>query len=117
MPTIPYAQPPVIHQESGNFSDIPVPHRLSVDELTKLKENSQSVGNFACNLTRRLYPELFGPDNLRKKFNYRGEKKTELDPQRKTYLQRYILYFFPEVRDNKAWQRKVINPINEVLRR
>ena len=93
MPSIPYAQPPVLHQESGNFSDIHVPHRLTVDELTKLKENSQSVGIFACNLSSRLYPELFGPDNLGKKFNNCGEKKTELEIQKNLPSEIYSLFF------------------------
>ena len=116
---LPFTQTPLSAYECDNFSDIPLPYRLTVDELTKIKANSQQrISNFAQNLTRRLFPELFGPDCLRRKFNYRGDAgKSELDQQRKTYMQRYILYFHPEINDVKSWQKRVITPVNELLRR
>ena len=103
---------------SDDFSDIPVPHRLTVDDLQKMKAHSTSVNTFATRVLVRLYPELFLEDKLRRKYNYYGfrNQKQELDRQRKTYLQRYILYMHPEVREEKAYQEKVVNAINEFLR-
>ena len=93
---LPFTQTPLSAYEGDNFSDIPLPYRLTVDELTKIKANSQQrISNFAQNFTRRLFPELFGPDCLRRKFNYRGDAgKSELD-QQKENLHAEIHSVFP----------------------
>lgn len=40
-----------------------------------------------------------------------------LDHQRKTYLKRYVLFFYPHVSEAKNYHENVINPVNEILRR
>ena len=47
------------------FSDVPSNYRLTFDELEYLRTHSSGVGNFALALTRKLFPELGGPGNLR----------------------------------------------------
>ena len=82
---------PDVSLNDDGFQDIPVPHRLSVEELYKIKSHANSFKISASQLTRRLLPELFGPDNLRFKYSYNGfrNEKAELDRERKCYLQRY----------------------------
>ena len=41
----------------------------------------------------------------------------ELERQRKPYFQRYVLCMHPELRDPKAYQDRVVCPVNEYLRR
>ena len=110
---------PDVSLNDDDFQDIPVPHRLSVEELYKIKSHANSFKIFASQLTRRLLPEPFGPDNLRFKYSYNGfrNEKAELDRERKCYLQRYIIYFHPEMRNTNVYQKTVINAVNECLRR
>ena len=119
--TTSYTPVPRLHvaSDGDEFQDIPAPHRLSTEQLFKIQAHSRSVGILATKLISRLYPELFGDDNLRKKYNYNGYRgeKMELDRQRKTYFQRYILFLHPELQDSKAFQSRVVNPVNEFLRR
>ena len=111
-----YRRVPRLHvaSDGDEFQDIPAPHRLSTEQLYKIQAHSRSVGILATKLISRLYPELFGDNNLHKKYNYHGYRgeKMELDRQRKTYFQRYIL-----LQDSKAFQSRVVNPVNEFLRR
>ena len=104
---------------NDEFKDIPVPHRLTVDQLYKGRANSRSLNTFITRLIIRLYPELFGEDKLRRKYNYYGvqDQKMELERQRKPYFQRYVLCMHPELRDPKAYQDRVVCPVNEYLRR
>ena len=101
------------------FCDIPSQFRIPFEELNQLKVHSYSTGHFAGKLVKRLFPELFGPDHQRLRFSYNGIKygKQELDRTRKGYLQRYILFFFPNLNEYKPYKMNVIDPINEVLRR
>jgi hypothetical protein len=51
-------------------------------------------------LVNRLFPELFAPDHLRTTYSYHGQgkiNKSKLDPIRKGYVQRYVLYFHPKI--------------------
>ncbi|XP_033758185.1 BEN domain-containing protein 3-like [Pecten maximus] len=102
------------------FLDIPVQWRFSLIELKQINLHSTGPGNFAKNICIKLYPELFGPDNLRYQYSFFGGgplQKKELDHVRKSYLARYVLYFHPDVKDADMWKSKVVPKINEYLRR
>ena len=101
------------------FSDIPLPYRIPADVLLRKKCEAQSIGNFASALTVLLFPELFTEENLRFKYNYNGVRhgKETLDLHRKSYLKRYMLYFYPHLSDMKAYHCSVIDSVNEILRR
>jgi hypothetical protein len=110
-------QPPT---DSNPFCDIPEPYHISLEELIKVDKAAFNAGNFSCKLVNRLFPELFGPDHLRTKYSYHGQGKTnkfELDPIRKGYIQRYVLYLHPDVKHPKFYQNIVVVKINEMLRR
>ena len=110
-------QPPT---DSNPFCDIPEPDHISLEELIKVDKAAFNAGNFSCKLVNRLFPELFGPDHLRTRYSYHGQgkvNKSELDPIRKGYIQRYVLYFHPDVKDPKFYQNIVVVKINEMLRR
>ena len=114
--------PSVTHLETSTedvFNDIPHPSRMSIEQLQKIKRESNSIGNLAALLTVRLFPELFTSENLRFRYNYNGVRyqKEPLDAQRKRYLQRYMLYFFPQLSDPKSYHSNVVDPVNEILRR
>ena len=75
-------QPPT---DSNPFCDIPEPYHISLQELIKVDKAAFNVGNFSCKLVNRLFPELFGPDHLRTRYSYHGQRKinkSELDPIR-----------------------------------
>ena len=62
-----------------------------------------------------LFPERFGPDNLRYSYSYNGSyfyRKKALDPSRLRILKRYLLYFYPELKDSALYQRTVIDSAN-----
>ena len=101
------------------FNDLPTHCRIPAEDIIKMRRHSKSVGNFAALLTMRLFPELFTQDNLRFKFNYNGNghSKEPLESQRRSYLQRYMLYFFPHLSNPKAYHDSVIDYVNEILRR
>jgi hypothetical protein len=68
-------------------------------------------------LVNRLFPEFFAPDHLRTTYSYHGQgkiNKSELDPMRNGYVQRYVLYFHPDVKDPKFYQDMVVSKINEM---
>ena len=90
---------------------------MTLYELTRLDKAAFNASNFACKLVNRLFPELFGPDHLRTTYSYHGQgkiNKSELDPIRKGYVQRYVLYFHPDVKDPKFYQNMVVSKINEM---
>lgn len=65
---------------------IPEEFQLEDSYLRKTLRESRNSGNFAVNLTRRLFPELFGEGQLRFEYNWYGggkHTKKELDPVRK----------------------------------
>ena len=101
------------------FHDIPAHCRISSEKLLQMKTSANSIGNFATFLCARLYPELFTADNLRLKYNYYGQRaqKEPLEQQRRTILERYLLYFYPQLNDPRVFHLNVVNPINEFLRR
>ena len=115
----PQPQQPQPPTDSNPFCDIPEPYHILLEELIKVDKAAFNAGNFSCKLVNRLFPELFGPDHLRTKYSYHGQGKTnkfELDPIRKGYIQRYVLYLHPDVKDPKFYQNIVVVKINEMLR-
>ena len=47
-------------------------HSMSMEKLRLLVASASSRGNFACRIVENLFPELFGPDNLRYSYSYNG---------------------------------------------
>jgi hypothetical protein len=87
------------------FFDIPEPHRLSLCELQRLKHHSHNPGHLGILLTKRLFPELFRPDYLRREYSYFGAGKLNKTPrsaEKKTYLQRYLIVGYYKLR-NVRW--------------
>ncbi|XP_022298204.1 uncharacterized protein LOC111107333 [Crassostrea virginica] len=79
-----------------------------------------NTGNFAVNISRRLWPELFGEGDLRFQYNWYGggiHNKKELDPVRKSVVRKYVCFFYPEVASEDAWRERIVSRINESLRR
>ncbi|KAJ8317119.1 hypothetical protein KUTeg_005023 [Tegillarca granosa] len=104
----------------SEFANIPAPYRLDPSVVNRIKTQSSGPGNFAKNLTEKLFPELFDENLRRLNYSFFGggiRNKTELDPQRKTFLQQYVLHFFPEVKPPEVWKDRVVPKINEALRR
>ena len=119
------AEPPLPHVQPDSrscideFSDIPVHCRIPTEKLLQMKTAATSIGNFACFLTVRLFPELFTAENARFRYNFNGHRanKEPLDHVRKQYLQRYLLFFYPHLSDPKIYHENVVDPVNEYLRR
>ncbi|XP_033724496.1 flocculation protein FLO11-like, partial [Pecten maximus] len=110
---------PVVMDEDP-FVDIPLPYRLDVATLRRIHAHSSNPGNYARNLVEKIYPELFQEDSQRLNYSYFGGgvlSKKELDPSRKVFLERYVLYLHPELKDNLLWKDRIVPKINECLRR
>lgn len=102
------------------YNDLPEPYRYDVKTLLDLKMNSVSPGNFAKRLCMRIWPELYGPDNLRLKYSYYGGGplgKIAMDDRRKCYLRKYVIQFFPHCAVDGVWKGTIVSKINESLRR
>ena len=101
-------------------SGIPEEYAISEPELRSMVRDSRNGGNFAVNLTRKLWPELFGEGNLRFNYNWYGGgqlNKQEMDPVRKEVCRKYVCYFFPEFKVEDSWRERIVSKINECLRR
>ena len=77
-----------VPEETGGLYDenIPPEYVLSADVLQDMNNESNGAGNFAAHLTRKFFPELFGPGNLSFMYNWfcNGKlKKCALDSVRK----------------------------------
>ncbi|OWF52973.1 BEN domain-containing protein 3 [Mizuhopecten yessoensis] len=106
--------------EETTFLDIPAQYRFPVSEIRKIHAHSTGSGNFAKNIVVKIFPELFTSCNVRLGYSYFGGgvlAKKELDPVRKTYLERYVLFFHPELRDQNIWKYSIVPKVNEFLRR
>ena len=82
------------------FYDIPDVYRISENDLNIAMYSTNSPGMLATNLLRLIFPELFNADNMRVYYSYFGGgklKKISLDQQRKSYLKRYLVTFYPDV--------------------
>ncbi|KAK3101346.1 hypothetical protein FSP39_002872 [Pinctada imbricata] len=100
-------------------TEIPEKYRTDMETLKDIERNAkQNPGNFALKLTQRFFPELFGPDCLRKKFNWYGSlNKKRLDPVRCNVIRHYVSIFYPEINDENIFKRTVVLGVNEGLRR
>ena len=70
--------------------------------------------------SKQAVSRFFGPDHLRTTYSYHDQgkiNKSKLDAIRKGYVQRYVLYFQPDVKDPKFYQNMVVSKINKMLRR
>jgi hypothetical protein len=103
-----------------SFEDIPEEYQITESMLRDIQQDSRNAGNFAVNLTKKLWPELFGEGNLRWMYNWYGggkHNKQELDKVRKIVLKKYVCYFYPEFKPEDAWRERIVMRINESLRR
>ncbi|XP_060570938.1 uncharacterized protein LOC132729236 [Ruditapes philippinarum] len=93
---------------------------INEEELRQVHRDSNNAGHFAALLVKKLFPELYGPTNLRLNYNWYGggqKKKYELDASRKEVIKRYVTFFHPEVCDSDVWRDRVVPKVNESLRR
>ena len=106
-----------ITSDQATIEDIPQELAIDRARLKALKHEANSAGHFACLLLPEVFPELFGPGNLRTAYNWGGNRHTgkqELDKTKKNVIEKYTKFMFPE--SVKSWQ-PVVNSINERLRR
>ncbi|XP_062592664.1 uncharacterized protein LOC134254135 [Saccostrea cucullata] len=99
---------------------IPEEFQIPDAELREILRDSRNSGNFAVNLCRKLFPELYGEGNLRFDYNWFGGGKLgkkELDPRRKSVIKRYVCFFYPELQSEENWRERIVTKINESLRR
>ena len=100
--------------------EIPEEYEMEDSELRRIMRDSRNAGNFAVNISRRLWPELFGEGDLRFQYNWYGGRihnKKELDPVRKSVVKKYVCVFYPEVASEDTWRERIVSRINESLRR
>lgn len=110
-------EPPPIED---NIENIPEKYCIPDEELTEMNRECKSAGNFGGHLVKLLFPELFGPNNLKFFYNWNGGgklMKKELDQTRKMVIRKYVTHFHPSVRAPEAWRNQVVPKINELLRR
>lgn len=109
------------HQPSTMASDhqtvVPQSEYLSDELVRSMFLESKGSGHFACKLVEVLFPELFGPENLRFKYKWNSTHgKLELESSKKEVVKRYLAFFFPETQNTTAWPM-LAGRINERLRR
>ena len=105
---------------SIDTENIPPEYSITTESLRNIRQSASGAGNFGLKLVKKLFPELFGPENLRFQYNWYGggqNNKKRLDPQRTEIIRGYIMLFYPEVRDSDMFKRTVVNSVNEGLRR
>ena len=88
---------------------IPEEYTISEPELRSMVRESRNGGNFAVNLTWKLWPELFGEGNLCFNYNWYGGgqlNKQKMDPVRKEVCKKYVCYFFPEFKVEESWKER-----------
>lgn len=71
---------PVAVSTTLSLDDIPEEYAIGVDKMRQIVRDSRNAGNFAVNLCRKLWPELYGKHN-----------KQELDRVRKGVV-KYVLF-------------------------
>ena len=111
---------PTTTDEVTSSQDLPTDGPLSEDDVRRIHMEANNAGHFACILTMRLFPELFGPTNLRVLYNWNGNghrNKKELDPVRKAMIYRYVCHFFPEMKPQQQFDMCIASKVNERLRR
>ncbi|XP_053388739.1 BEN domain-containing protein 3-like [Mercenaria mercenaria] len=107
-------------EHSISLQSVPSEYSISEEELASIKRDSKGAGNFGAQLVKRLFPELFGPTNLRHQYNWFGggvKSKQELCPERKSVVKQYVTFYYPELVDAEQWRDRVVPKINELLRR
>ena len=111
---------PVDLTDSAGLDGIPEMYHIPANQLSSLESRTKGPGNYAAHITKLLFPELFGVDNLRFWYNWFGggkHGKLELDPARREVIKRYTHYYFPSARREETWRSEVVPKINELLRR
>ena len=111
---------PVDLTDSAGLDGIPEMYHIPANQLSSLESRTKGPGNYAAHITKLLFPELFGVDNLRFWYNWFGggkHGKRELDPARREVIKRYTHYYFPSARREETWRSEVVPKINELLRR
>jgi hypothetical protein len=106
-------------QEEEGLDRIPEDLRFQTEHLMAFRRDSNNPGQFACQLLRRYFSDLFLTG---RKYEYNwfggGQKaKKELDARKKRALEVYVGHFYPEVKDPAVWRDRVVSRINECLRR
>ncbi|KAH3888352.1 hypothetical protein DPMN_012385 [Dreissena polymorpha] len=93
---------------------------LPEEEVRRIHRESHNAGHFACLLVKRVFPELFGPGNLRSLYNWHGggqNKKLALEEPRRETVCNAVLAYHPDVRGVEPFQERVVIKVNEMLRR
>ena len=87
----------------------------SIGDVETICCNSRGACNLVGKLVSRLYPELFGPENLRFRYSYHGggpKAKKYLDKARRSIVRQHFLKYYL---DYKHTYQTIINVINESL--
>lgn len=93
---------------------------LDRETVSSIHSVSLGPGNFAKKLVERVFPELFGPSNLRMGYSvYGGGKKGKmpLEHNRLARVRTLINHYYPEMKVEAAWRDRIVPKINEGLRR
>ncbi|CAC5387961.1 unnamed protein product [Mytilus coruscus] len=101
-------------------NSIPEEMIIPADRLRILKERAHSAGNFASLLLKELMPHLFGQENLRNMYNWKGggiNTKREVCPRTKLAVRKYVVHYYPGCRKEDTFRNVVLHMVNEALRR
>ncbi|KAK3100225.1 hypothetical protein FSP39_016541, partial [Pinctada imbricata] len=63
--------------DDGDLDSVPSEFRISIEELCDIYKCTNRAGNMASHLVKRLFPELFGPAQLRFQYNWYGNGETQ----------------------------------------
>lgn len=61
--------------DRDTLSDITEEYEIGDRDLGQIMQDSRNAGNFAFNLTKRLWPELNSGENFRFRYNWYGGGK------------------------------------------
>lgn len=106
--------------QANQEEDISCGVTLNLSRLEMIKEKALTGGNFAALLVKELLPRLYGPDQLRHQYSWKGGGvlgKKPLNGEIKELIRKYVCQFYPECQNKVVFQSVVINSVNEGLRR